>query len=321
MMLTALGALLPSNVMERWSTLLMYAGVRASPRRTLGALLVLSALCAALFSYDATLLALSWWSGCIVGLVLPGALTYYIVASKAEARAREVEDALPDALALMAANLRSGSTVDRAVLLKGERRLGLLEEALTSVGQEVSAGGELKKALAVMASHFDSSILRSTIGLITTGLRGGGRMAILLEQLSRTLRQQDTLQKKTRSTVISYVMLVGTSLSLIAPFLFAVSVFLVVTIQADTAGAAAFEEGAEVAFFAGSASVTEPFLIKFSMAMLIASGFCGALLIGQLLQGRALWGLRYAPVLSLVAVGVFFGAYSIIRTVLAGVLQ
>ncbi len=321
MIYDTIGQAFPERFRQRWKTLLLHAGVRADAGMALGFLVVAAIVLGGLVAYDLQIFyGIPAPAGFVAGALVVVLLTLYMLTIQAERRSRAIEAVLPDAILLMSGNLKAGVTVDRALLLGGEQKLGLLREELARVGREVGAGADIKGSLLALSSRFRSQKLHKTVLLMNAAIQGGGKLAVLLEQIARNLRNQETVEKKTRSTIITYVMFIGLALALVAPFLFAVSVFLVTTLQGASSGLSVPEGAAGAPLFVITPVVSERFLVNFSILTLITSAFMGSLLIGQLMKGKALWGVRYAPATAIVAIVVFQGVRFTIDAVLTGLL-
>ncbi|MEK6861211.1 MAG: type II secretion system F family protein [Nanoarchaeota archaeon] len=122
-------------------------------------------------------------------ILVHSSIIAYLVLS-ADSRARFVEDLLPDALQLMASNLRAGMTIDRALLLAARPEFGQFQEEINRLGKEIATGKEFESALMDLGKRYRSEKLQKTVQLIVSGVASGGSIADLLEQTAGNLRQQ-----------------------------------------------------------------------------------------------------------------------------------
>ena len=79
---------------------------------------------------------------------------YYSISLKADTVARRIEKILPDALQLMASNLRGGMTTERALLMSSRIEFGELKHELDRVGREIATGKGVARALKDMSYRF-----------------------------------------------------------------------------------------------------------------------------------------------------------------------
>ncbi|MFH8132343.1 MAG: type II secretion system F family protein, partial [Candidatus Aenigmatarchaeota archaeon] len=92
------------------------------------------------------------------------------------------ESVLPDALQLMAANIRSGLTPDKALLFSARPEFGVLEKEIRVAASKAIAGEPFEDALSSLVSRIKSRIVNRTFNLIFEGMKKGGEIARLLEQ-------------------------------------------------------------------------------------------------------------------------------------------
>ena len=77
---------------------------------------------------------------------------------------------MPDALHLISSNLRSGLTIDQALILSARPEFGPLQKEIYKVGKDITLGVPIEKALTEFGSKIKSEKLQKTIQLIITGL-------------------------------------------------------------------------------------------------------------------------------------------------------
>lgn len=222
----------------------------------------------------------------------------------ADSRAAEVENILPDALQLMAANIRAGMTIDKAIWLSARPEFGLFEEEIRRAGAKSVAGKPLKKALTEMTERINSDVLDKTIKLLIEGIEAGGELAKLLEEIANNIRTKQVLKKEIKTSVTAYSMFILFASGLGAPALFAIGLFFVeVMVQLwspDILGATeamATSGGGGFLTNASGPTITPDQLFWFIIAALTTTGFFGSLIIGLIQTGREKNGLKYIPLL------------------------
>src|SRR3989338_6908138 len=120
--------LYPSKWKKVLSELLVYSDIQIEPDRFLGFVLSFSFL-------------LSLAIGFNFGVLF---------------KVKFIENILPDALQLMASNLRAGFTTDRALLLSARPEFGPLKDEINLVGKEITAGKPIEEALFNMTKRVQS---------------------------------------------------------------------------------------------------------------------------------------------------------------------
>ena len=231
----------------------------------------------------------------------------------ADSKAREVEKVLPDALQLIAANVRAGMTIDKAIWLSARPEFGLLEEEIRLVGAKTVGGTSMKNALIGMTKRIKSEVLERTVRLINEGIESGGELAFLLEETANNIRTNQSLRKEIRSSVTTYSIFILFAAVIGAPMLFAISLFFVEVMGSlwtpQIFGAVSQAGGPIGGLVSGTApQITVDELFWFAIACMITTTFFGALIIGLIQYGKESRGLKYLPLLMVGAIVVFFVA-------------
>ncbi|MBI5149133.1 type II secretion system F family protein [Candidatus Pacearchaeota archaeon] len=242
--------------------------------------------------------------------------TYFVLI--ADKKASAIEAVIPDALQLMASNLRAGLTTDRALINSARDEFGPLQAELKRVGREINAGKDIKESLLSLSTRVKSDILERTMSLIVFGLRSGGELSPLLEEAAASLRQQILTQKQMRTNVMMYTIFIFIAIAFVSPVLFALSSALIETLMKSISMIEVPEQAVRAALpLTISVLNIEPeFVLFFSLIVLIVTTILGSLVLGQILTGEERNGLKFMPVLLIICVAVFF----IVRILLRGML-
>ena len=127
----------------------------------------------------------------------------------------------------MAANVRAGMTVDRAIWLAARPEFGVLEEELRRAGAKTVGGKPIKVALMDMTGRIKSDLLEKTFRLVIEGMESGGELAHLLEETADNARNSQGMRKEIKSSVTTYSIFIFFAAVLGAPALYAISLFFV----------------------------------------------------------------------------------------------
>jgi Flp pilus assembly protein TadB len=228
----------------------------------------------------------------------------------ADRKASFVDEILPDALQLMAANIRAGITPDRALLLAARPEFGPLEIEIKRAAKEALTGRSIEDALLEVPKRIESKMLNRAIRLIVEGLRSGGELATLLDETANDARQTQSLRKEVRANVAMYGMFILFAVAIGAPLLYAISTHLVEMIIKVSSGI----QMPEVTGMAGlslikfAAPTIDPqFIFNFSIAAIIITTTFGGITIGLIEAGKEKAGIKF--VFALIALGllVFIG--------------
>ncbi len=259
------------------------------------------------------------------GGVIAGAVALIVTQTGAsligDTRARNIEVVLPDCLQLIAANIRAGVTVDQAIWLSARPEFGILEDEIRKVGAKTIGGKTVKDALIEMTEHIASDILHRAIMLLNEGMEAGGELAKLLEETASNIRTQQMLRKEIRAAVTMYTMLILFAAVLGAPVLFAVSIQFVIAIG-ELWGPANFGNTQAMGGFgifkmASGPSISPDVLLYFALSAVTITTLFGGMIISMVQYGQARRGIKYAPILMLAALAVFFTARSVVSGMLS----
>ena len=242
-------------------------------------------------------------------------ITYAVIRMAADSRRSAVDEVLPDFLMLAAANVRAGMTVDQALWYAAKPEFGLLSVEVQVVARRTFGGEPFDKAIDHLSTHFNSKFVRRTVVLIKQGLSSGGRIAEILERTATDVRNMQIIKKDIAASLLMYIIFLVFAASVGAPFLFSVSAKLIGLLESVFAQ---LPDTGSLATMAGSTFIhpqppvisTDQFLIFITLSTIVTS-ICSGLMIGVIMRGNRMEGVRYIP-LMLLASGVIFILISVL---------
>jgi flagellar protein FlaJ len=239
-------------------------------------------------------------------------------------RSKFVEEILPDVLRLLSANIRSGLTIDKALLLTARPEFGFFEKDIKKAAKDVFSGETIENALKKIVEKFNSKILKRSIELLVEGISRGGNLPNLLDSLAEDIRQIKTLKKEVSSIVMMYVIFIFIAVGVGAPLLYAVSGFL-----AETMGRLGGKIGAERGVFMAIPSIgfrltemkiSPEFMNLYSILAITVTSIFGGMLIGLVQEGSERAGLKFIPIILALSLTVFFITKIIITKTFGGMI-
>ena len=303
-----LAKLCPGKLREGYINILKYSGIQINHDRFIGfvaAFGFLLSLTIAIYSY--LFFKISPFISLIAIFFLFQVLVYFWLMLKADTKAKFVDSILPDVLQLMASNLRAGMTTDRALLLSARPEFGVFKDELNSVGKEITTGKDIGQALLDMSKKIRSDKLGTTMALIVSGIRSGGKLSSLLEQTSKNLRQEELVDSRIRANEMMYVIFIFIAVCFGAPLLFGLSSFLV---EVLTRGLGEIDLPEIVAttmpITITESGISANFVIMFAVIFLLTSSILGSLILGLISKGKEKDGIKFIPILSGLSLGIFF---------------
>jgi len=298
---------------------LAYAGIETGIEKFLS----LSFLYSLSFSF--LLLPFFFWFG-FLALILMLAIFFgsqliidLIVILIGDRRGSFAETVLPDALQLMAANIRSGLTPDKALLFSARPEFGVLEKEIKIAAAKAVAGEALEDALLSLGKKIKSRIINRTFNLIVEGMRKGGEIASLLEQTADDIRELKLLKKEIAAQVGMYAIFIFIAVGLASPVLFSFSSHLVETMSTIGSKLKLPENPSYTAVGGlrfGLVKVSSDFIRAYCLLTLTFSSIFGSLLIGLLQEGKEKAGLKYIPLLLAINFTIYFAARFVLSSLM-----
>jgi len=239
-------------------------------------------------------------------LILLSLSSYSYLILRAERRARFAESVLPDALRLIAANLRAGLTIDRSVMLAARPEFGFFQWELKRVGGRVMSQGSFEDALREMGSRIKSKSLEATIDLLIQGVRGGSNLPNSLEKIADVLSSKEYVKKEIKTGVIMYVWFILFAMLIGAPLLLGISSFLVETLK-GLQGSIKFMKTDVIEGLPGTTlPLTVEFIKSFSLASLVMTSTTGSVVIALIKSGNWKNGLKTIPLYCIISITLYF---------------
>ena len=319
-MYRSLAKFYPKKLREAYDNLLRYSGIKINTDRFIGFIVASGFLLALVMMFGLALfIRVPFLVSFIASFFLFQILVYFLLLLKSDAKARFVEEILPDVLQLMASNLRAGLTTDKALLLSARPEFGPFQDEINQVGKQITMGKEIGEALSEMTEHIKSQRLNKTVALIVSGLRSGGELASLLEQTAKNLRQERLVDGRIRANVMMYVIFIFIAVCFGAPLLFGLSSFLVEVLTQNLAAMQLPESvSSTLPMSFTEVSIDPDFVMMFAIIFLITSSFLGSLILGSISKGREREGIKFIPILIVLSLGVFFLVRFAIKNMLGG---
>ena len=243
------------------------------------------------------------------------AIILFLLMNKADSRGKKVDSFLPDALELIASNIKSGLTTERAMLISALPEFGALSQELVNVSKELLSGEKIEIALLTISRKIKSNIVDRTIWLLIQGIINGGQISNLLIQMSKDLREENALKAEANANVSMYVMLIFFSAAFGAPALFGISSFIVGVLSEQTSNIGIVPE--EITGYVArspalglvgipTGSISEEFIVLFSIVALLITSIFASLIIGVISTGKEKGGLKFIPLILIISMILFF---------------
>ncbi len=308
-------SLLPRSFRASLRDKLAHAGVKVDADLWIGPV-ILSAFMVALLSFvtawgllfvfEPVLLAASFLGGFIA--IIIAAYTHLV--TQIEERKTRIEKILPDALHIMAANVRTGAPPMVALRMTARPEFGPLEEEIKYVTTKALGTESFTDAMNEMSKRIPSDIFARTISLIAASLKAGGKLAQLLESVAEDIRETQELKTELLTNSNLYVLFIAFTVSIGTPLLLAVSSHFTSMVSELQKAPIAATLGEEAGVAGIGMVISTPFTSEFvenaGYAIIVLTNLLAAALIGAIREGRETTGLKYAPVMIIVSYTTYF---------------
>ncbi len=294
-----LSRLFPKSYKSNFSQILIYGGIKKPSYQILGSSVIycfivftiINLIPLAIFQkYDFLYLGIAVGSILFIQIMI---YMYYFF--KMEDRTAVVEESLPDLLQLVAANLRAGMTPFQALKHAARDEFGCLKDEILYASSRSLGSESFSKSLMNISKRINSEMLERAMKLFTTAMKSGGQLAQLLEELSRDIAETKSLKRELVTNTKTYSMFIMFTVTVGTPILLSIAiqfVKMITGLQVKTGGSS---NDFGMSFLAGEVVVSVEFLTWLSIGMLICTSILSSMLAGVISEGKAKYGLRFAP--------------------------
>ena len=247
----------------------------------------------------------------IVAAVIFEVALYFVLEYKIDKRKSFVEGILPEYLQLTAANIRSGVSLDRSLMLATRPDFGYFNQDIETINRQLYSGETIQNSLNLLTKKYRSIQLQHTIRMIAEAVRYGGGLADLLNQIAKDLRSQQIIQKEVSGQLFMYTIFIAFAVLIGAPALYGLTSQMIKVTNSIWAGILSQNPGGlpttGLSFLKPSKpQITTSMYYDFALtAIILITGF-GAFIVSAIASGSVVKGIKYLPVFLLVGLAVYF---------------
>ncbi|MBI2651740.1 type II secretion system F family protein [Candidatus Woesearchaeota archaeon] len=328
-------AFVPKRAIPHLRLLLLKAGINIVPYNFFGVLFYITAAITGfvyltyiyplLLKYSSLVLlvasAASWFVIQIIAASFFILLIYFYIDLRIYHRTKTMEDVLPDFLQIVSSNLKGGMTFERALLAAIKPRFSILANEMTEVSKKIMTGYEINAALSELSKKYNSPMLRRSVDLIISELESGGKIAGLIDNLVKNIKESKALKEEISSSAIAYIIFISAIVIVIAPLLFSLSYHLLIVILNFISRLSAVTTKSGVLPFSVSKVAINPKDFRyFSMAAIAIISFFSSLIVSIVEKGNIKSGLKYIPIFLLSSLLMYFLFMQVLSLIFSGLL-
>lgn len=248
-------------------------------------------------------------AGFIAGAVLVWLAIYTHLTAQIEDRKNRIERILPDALHIIAANIKAGMTPLVAMRMAARPEFGPLEEEIKFATARALGTENLADIFRGMSDRMPSTIFQRSVTLLAASLKSGGKLVELLDRLAEDIRDLQELKSNLITNTSLYVIFIVFTVVVGTPLLLAVS-FHFTNLVSELQRSSTTQQGSELSS-AGlalviSSPLSQQFVFTASIVVVILTALLASALIGTIREGNELSGLKYSPFLIIISLLVFY---------------
>ncbi|MFW5990676.1 MAG: type II secretion system F family protein [Candidatus Nanoarchaeia archaeon] len=309
-LIKGLGSFFPSKLKEHYKSKLQVSGLKVNPEKRLGISILIFIALFAINVFTGVFLYPDYiFIGVPLGIfILPLIIMVdlLLINFKIEDRRDKVESVLPDFLHIVSSSLRAGLTPFQALKSAARPEFGPLRDEIEIATTKGLGSGSFEHALHEIKETIDSKLLDRVVNLFVTSLYSGSHMAELMEETANDMNETKSLKKDLTTGTKTYTMFILFTVVIGSPLLFAISIQFISMIEGMGGGGAAAAEEFELGLMAGEVAVSSEFIFVLAMALMLSTSIFSAILMGVISEGNKTYGLRYAPIIAVISVTIFF---------------
>ncbi|MFI5427321.1 type II secretion system F family protein [Aeromicrobium sp. UC242_57] len=138
------------------------------------------------------------WLAVLLAVLVP-LVWKALLSMRASGRRKKFADQLSQALQMIAAALRAGHSITRAIEAVAQEAEAPMSEEFARVANEVRLGRDLVEALEQVAVRMESEDFSWVAGAISAQRETGGNLNEILEQVAETIRERGHIRQQVRS--------------------------------------------------------------------------------------------------------------------------
>jgi pilus assembly protein TadC len=262
--------------------------------------------------------------GGVVGAAILVVSIYAVLEFNIERRKSFMESILPDYIQLTAANMRSGISLDKAMISSARPEFKYFSEDIIVMDKQIYAGESMQNALIRLGQQYRSRQLQHMMRMLNESIRYGGSMNDLLKQIAKDLRNQAIIQKEISGQLFLYTIFIAFAVLIGAPSLYALTNKMINVTDTVWAGILKTSPSglpsSGVAFIRPSPpKITTQQYYTFSIIAVLMITSLGALIVSVISSGSILRGIRFLPIFIIVGIAVFFIVSTVISSVFGSI--
>ena len=267
--------------------------------------------------------ALLWTLGFLFLLMLTWLGFYFYIDMLMYNRKIKIESVLVDFLQLTSANIRAGMPIDQALWFAIRPRFGIFAEEIQMVIKKTLTGEPLEQALKEFSDKYDSQLLKNAISLLIEGMKAGGEIGDLLNNIADNIKDSEIMKKEMSANVMTYVIFISFATLLAAPLLMGLSYQLLIVINniGSQLSATSMPSGVtSMTLGFGKQSIKPSDFKLFAVIVMALTSGISAMIITAIQKGNLKAGVKTIPVYIIISIILFLLSTNILSSLFSSLL-
>jgi len=243
----------------------------------------------------------------VISLIV-GSLPFLISLLLGQGRQREKEEKFLAFSRDLVESVKSGTPISKSIVQLRMRNYGALTIHIQKMANQLTLGFTLNQALNNFARDTKSRVISRAVGLISEAERAGGKIESILDSVSKSVDQIETLRKE-RKAAVSNLVTQGYMIFVVFIVIMLVLEFKILPLVADLGGT----DSQGLAVQVESIS-SDDFAMPLFVMLLVQSTFAG-LVIGKISEGSIKNGIKHSFILLAITLLVTTGAKALFPVV------
>jgi len=232
----------------------------------------------------------------ILGIALViGALPFFVTFVLQTEKEKEKEEMFLEFSRNLVESVKTGTPISRSIINIRDKDYGVLNPYIKKLVNQISLGIPVKDALMTFARDINSKTVLRSVELIREAEQAGGNIESILDSVSKSVAETETLKKERRAAIYNLVVQ-GYIIFIIFIIIMLVMQFKIVpmTSEITAAGSLSIEGKA-------GAGISPDQVSMIFISLLLAQGFFTGLVIGKLAEGSLKAGIKHSFLLMVIA--------------------
>jgi archaeal flagellar protein FlaJ len=242
----------------------------------------------------------------VISLII-GALPFLIGLLIGQGKQREKEEKFLAFSRDLVESVKSGTPISKSIIQLRMRNYGALTVHIRKMANQLTLGFTLNQTLNNFAKDTKSKVISRAVGLISEAERAGGKIESILDSVSKSVDQIETLRKE-RKAAVSNLVTQGYMIFIVFIVIMLVLEFKIVPLvmNLDTGETTTSLTGPQVA------PMDPDDFAKPLFVMLLVQSFFAGLVIGKISEGSIKNGIKHSFILTAITLLVTTGAKAFI---------